>query len=259
MIVLNASYKTLVDVVIRHDYYRLPTLQPAGSAKPPEAVWPPAFDIHRDLEIYPSQECARMLDNARIKFRTTPTGFQLVIQSEEKDDKYISFIPIREDVKWTFFMRLRNPFWVNFTNQRIQETKPFTEAKDNIWYFSNLTGTNDNNALFLSQSLPNYSKNSDYLPGDMILDPDNNIVHEAIEKIENSPDDIDANKWYNTKFPSVHFANPKDRIPAQDMIFQYKRDNTVLPLVYRCHSKIEILAQVFKGCSERAHSFNREP
>lgn len=217
------SYKKLVEVVIRHDYYL-----PPGN---PAAEWPDNYTILNDLEIIPSPECARALKNARMVFRTSALGFQLFIQVEKQGNDYIAFIPVEQDVKWTFYLRLRNPFWGNFTNQRLKETQPFQEAKSNLYYFNNLSGTAEGINLFLSRALPTYQStypgDSSYLLGDLILRANNNKkVFEAIENgiAPNSP--FVAAKWQDTGFSAIHFVNPNDRIASQPPAFVYTRPNT---------------------------------
>ncbi len=130
------KYKEIFRVTIKHDYYKK--------------------KYSKDFSFEPSEYCRKLLNNHNLKFKPTPYGFAVFAEVEESgsDEKLIrSFL---DDTKFTFLVKLTNPFFLNFTDIPVKK-KPHT-----IYYFNNLTNHEAGGELMLinKSEIPKTSSNA---------------------------------------------------------------------------------------------------
>jgi hypothetical protein len=204
MEVHSATYRTFAEVHIEHDYYR------AGSRD---------YDIRRDLECMPSAACRQTLRDQRILLRHTTTGFRLLVEARPAGTTPISFsplIPVEEPLKLTFFLCLRNPYFVNFTNLDL------TDAPAHLYYFSNLAANISGGTRYLNRALPAYASGSSYHFGDLVLQ--GGSVHQANTAIPSAPAIFVPASWDDLG-NAIPYVNSSDRIRKQGLFFRYERPN----------------------------------
>ena len=214
------TYTSLVDVVIRNDYY-LPDI-----AKPNE--WPADEDIHQDLHIRPSRETKKLFDNFRIKFRPSRTGFRLFIQTSGIK----TFLPVSSNNRWTFFLELNNKAWKNFSNDRL------INNRKNLFYFNNLSATRITDATatppvddhYLGNALPDfgtaYPGETRYALGDLVRRPAAGNIFQAVANAINPATPFIATQWIDSGFKNLHYVNPGDQVRLQNNVYTYHRSNT---------------------------------
>ncbi len=123
---MNLAYKKIAEIQLWHDYYL------AKDASDTE-YWLDSYNILNDIDFIPTPACKEALKNHKIVFKKTPTGFQLfarVVPSDFDASLSKSFIFLDDQVKFDFFIEVKNSYFFNYTNIR------FTD-QNKIFYFSN--------------------------------------------------------------------------------------------------------------------------
>jgi len=82
------------------------------------------------------------------------------------------FTTIQEDMQFTFFMKLNNPLFFNFSN--LPSTVP-----GKIYYFTNRNNNVANGKSFLSSKIDTYKSTNTYIPGDLAKNA-SGMVYRAI-------------------------------------------------------------------------------
>ncbi|HYG39037.1 MAG TPA: hypothetical protein VD908_10470 [Cytophagales bacterium] len=210
-------YKRLCEVRILHEYYLskndlseyfgLTDLQRAQLLD--KKLFYNQYDIWNDLLIEPSKETAKAFSDHHIKFVPQKSGFLLGIEVKLSGSSYVPLISLDENKNFHFIIRLRNAYFKNFSNLRLQSNIP------SIYYFSNANP--DSNKVFSSLSTPveNFKNGLTYEAGEISkIGVD---IKEAIIKTNTS----DAANW--RKIISTGFAHEGDRI-ALPFNFYYEFD-----------------------------------
>ncbi len=105
---MNIKFARLFEVNISHTYY--------------------ITKISPDFEIAPTFRCQEQLQNYKLLFRKTATGF-IVLYEVNQDGNPL--IPIAENVKFSFVLKSKNPYLHNFTNL------PLDSQPNDIFYLHN--------------------------------------------------------------------------------------------------------------------------
>jgi len=107
------AYKKVFRVSVENDYYK------NGHSS--------------DFSFAPSQHCQKLLKDHGLIFKPTPYGFDVFGEVEEvgNDERLIK--GFQEDMKFTFLVKLDDPYFLNFTDI------PVKSGAHTIYYFNNLT------------------------------------------------------------------------------------------------------------------------
>lgn len=205
---MKITYTTLLEVLIRHDYYYA-DLDEDGIRE-----WPENYDIGRDLAIVPTAACRQLLRNYNIVFKATPAGFHLyarVLPSEvAAPGNQQSFAFLEPTTCFTFLIKLKNPHFLNFTNLRLNATgKP-------IYYFSNRSGHASGGIPYLSHSMRIHNNppppGNQYYLGDLVLNNARTTIYEAISNPDNSVALTSINNWQEIDTNNARYVTALDRI-----------------------------------------------
>jgi hypothetical protein len=124
-------YKRLFEVRIIHEYFL-----DDGNLIP--ALESGRYKVENFLEIAPTPETRELFRNQRMRMVTTPPGFFIgleVNQEETGDNKfYTPFIRLDDDTPITFYFRIKDELFFNYTNFPLDDHVPA------ICYFSNKNG-----------------------------------------------------------------------------------------------------------------------
>lgn len=155
-------YKEIAKLDIRHDYF-----DPAGQDD---------YDVRRFLEIVPTAETERVMDNYRLVFRAAGQGGRLLASVREENGHYQTVIPFDERVKLTFLLRIADWRFYNYTNL------PLTRNSERLYYFhnrqENSVKVGGEERLYLSQPMAAYDASFAYQLGDLVRH--NGNIYEAI-------------------------------------------------------------------------------
>ncbi len=222
---MKLTYNTLAKVVILNDYYL------TGATGDNESIWYPGYSVWNDLRIFPTAETQRTLRDYRLLFKPTNDGFSLLattLPSELSSGDRRTTVFLDQNIKFTFFIALSNPNFVNFTNLRLDN------FNQHIFYFHNLTGNDINynvsenggtisiQKLFLSQTLLPHQNTQDYLLGDLIFDGTN-----VLEAVTANSGAFQSSNWEDVdENIDARYVSQRDRKLKQGPIFSYQQPNS---------------------------------
>ena len=126
------QFDSLFHVEILHNYYK--------EGKGEEFV------------IEPSSTCKRVLQNYGLLFKKVPYGFMVLYEFEGEPGSFHPVKPIEDDLKFTFALSLKKPYFINYSNL------PLDSREDQIFYGNNLNNNLKNGKLLLTSDT-----NSEYL------------------------------------------------------------------------------------------------
>ena len=136
---MTSTYSIFATISLLHDYY--------GDSRTP------------DFDIIPTQATASALKGAGML--TKQVNNQLILLVKVKDSGALNLeLPV--DLKLSFYLELRNPAFINFTNVNYQP--------GNIFYFSNLPKTKLDSVLYLNNQIPLFNVADSYAIGDLVRD-----------------------------------------------------------------------------------------
>jgi hypothetical protein len=213
---MQIVYRKLFEVEIRHDYFLLPGLPEKFATD---------FKLSKLFTIQPSSDTEKMMQDHKMLFRTTDSGFVVLIRCEYLTPSavYASAIDLDDALNFSFYWTLNDPHALNYTNQRI------IEQEKKIYFFSTRTGSVEGTVNFLNTAIPafgsTYLGEPLYRLGDIIRE--SGATYELIEKespVTNFP--ANAAKWQKINDAVVNYINPNDRIMLQGVRFVYERTNS---------------------------------
>lgn len=213
---MQIVYRKLFEVEIRHDYFILPGVVEKYATD---------YKVSRLFSIQPSPDTARLMQDYKMIFRSTATGFVILIKAEfiNSTAVFVSSIDLMNELSFTFYWTLNDPYVLNYTNQRI------LEQRKKIYYFSNRTGSVEGTVSYLNKAIPafgtTYPGDPLYRLGDMVSE--SGATFELIEKespVINFP--ANAARWQKINNAVVNYVNPNDRIPLQGSQYVHERINS---------------------------------
>lgn len=215
---MQIVYRKLFEVDIRHDYFLLPDVVEKHAKD---------YKVSDLFSIQPSPDTVRLMQDYKMIFRYTPSGFVVLINAEsiKKDNTTVSVssIDFLNELSFTFYWTLKDPYFLNYSNQRV------LEDRKKIYYFSNRTGSVKGTVSYLNKAIPafgtTYAGDPLYRLGDMVSE--GGAMYELIEK-ESPVIDFPANaaKWQKINNAVVNYVNPDDRISLQGTRYIYERINS---------------------------------
>ena len=189
---MNLRYKTLFSIEIRHDYY--------------------TDSKSDDFEITPSPETVLFLKGQGILFKVIENKLIVLIRVDENDKALVDF---SKSGKLTFFMKLTNPYFNNFTNLGHHPSDP------EKYYFSNIYQTKIGSDLYLSSKIPVYNNTRDYPVGTLASNT-SDIVFEAIKPSSNASKRALTNKDYWMSRGKVQYVNSGDIVEVTPFVYLFK-------------------------------------
>jgi hypothetical protein len=177
------------------------------------------YDIWKDLSVEPSEATIKTMEDYHLRFVRTKTGFFMGIKAKEEKDLFSPFITPTEEIPFTYQVKVKNPYFKNFTNLRLNSTLP------SIYYFSN--SNKEGTKVFPSFSVPvlAFSNGRIYELGE--VSDIGGTVMEAITSTTTSH----VGNW--RIYPLVSTAHEGDRVllPLQ-FYYSFERDSDVRNVVF---------------------------
>lgn len=213
---MQIVYRKLFEVEIRHDYFILPGVVEKYATD---------YKVSRLFSIQPSPDTARLMQDYKMIFRSTASGFVILINAEFINSAavFVSSIDLMNELSFTFYWTLNDPYVLNYTNQRI------LEQRKKIYYFSNRTGSVEGTVSYLNKAIPafgtTYPGDPLYRLGDMVSE--GGATYELIEK-ESPVINFPANvaRWQKINNSIVNYVNPDDRMSLQGSRYVHERINS---------------------------------
>lgn len=183
------KYQILFEVKIFHGFYHKDEGAFYGKDEVEKAIEliDNNYNILNDLEIIPTGFCKKLLAGHQLKFKASPFGFLVGIETKVNDSGDIfPKIPIAEGTVFHFRIKLKNSNWSSISNVRL---KPNTRAK---YYFSNFEQTDSlqttteplNPTLALKHA--DFNADRPYEMGEIILDTDGATLKRALQNTDGS-------------------------------------------------------------------------
>ena len=188
-------YKILFSIELLHDFY--------------------SSGLCKDFEWEPAPDCLRLLQNYKLLLKDT--GHTLLVLAKTEGDKPV--IPLADDIRWRFYLRLKTGNFYTYTNwnERITGNRKF--------WATNLSGNENNHNgqqdLLLTVPLAAYNNTAAYSRGQMVTAA--GTIYESI--LVNEPDGgnnkplNDAAFWINTG-SGRQFATAQDVLSSTGSLFR---------------------------------------
>ncbi|NET31553.1 MAG: hypothetical protein F6K19_06080 [Cyanothece sp. SIO1E1] len=157
---MKIAFQPILNLEVWHDYY----LGPTDGLD----TLPAKYDISAAIALMPTLECQRTLRNLRWLMRPQPYGAILLAQVDTHTDSPAEaaslkpIVSIDPDTTLTFWLVVGDRTFANYTNL------PLASPRQQIYYFSNQSGNQASNALFLSQPLKAYASGTEYPLGHLV-------------------------------------------------------------------------------------------
>ena len=188
---MNLRYKILFSIEVRHDYYT---------------------DTRcNDFEISHSAETASVLKGQGMLFKMVGNKLIVLIRVDESDKPLIDF---SKSGKLTFFMKLTNPYFNNFTNLNYHPSEP------RKYYFSNANQSKVGSDLYLNSKIPIYNNTNDYPIGTLASNV-SDTVFEAIKPSSNSSKRPLTNKDYWMNRGKIQYVNSNDLVEVTPFVYLF--------------------------------------
>lgn len=157
-----ATYDTLFSIQLMHEYFL------NGKCE--------------DIEVVPTEDCKAVSRKMDIQWRKIENQLIGLIKKNDVNEPFINIPPDKSFHKYfdrtvfRFYVKLKNPLFFNYTNI------DFSYTSGKKFYFNNLANNRENGMLFLTTPIKEYVAGATYLPGNLVKDPANGSVYEAIVK-----------------------------------------------------------------------------
>jgi len=189
---MTLRYKILFSVDIRHDYY--------------------ADGKSNDFEISPSPETVLVLKGQGMLLKVVENKLIVLIRVDENGKALIDF---SKNGKLTFFMKLNNTYFNNFTNLGYHPADP------EKYYFSNINQAKSESELYLSSKILQYNNANDY-PIGTLASNSSDTVFEAIKPSSNALKRALTNKDYWMNRGKVQYVNSGDLVEVTPFVYLFK-------------------------------------
>ncbi len=227
---MKSAFKPVLSLEIWHDYflgqlYELDTL-------------PTEYDLSETIALIPTQECQIVLQNLRWLVRAQPQGSVLLAQIDHTAENFSSktglltpIVPIDVNARLTFWLVIRDRNFANYTNLLLDL------PSNAIYYFSNRSGSQVGDRLYLTQPLAPYQSGAEYRLGQLVsyTTPQSEMTLEAVQyqaSASSVPQLIQelnsssrkhtsgathrAGEWM--QLPRGQYVSSTDYLPRQDLV-----------------------------------------
>lgn len=155
-------YQPLCNVNIWHGYYLHPDNLAGNALSTSEQNNASAdtdelsnYNILKDLTVTQDPANRQLMSGHKIVFRSTPTGLTLWLQVRQNGPTdFAPFIPFSEPLHLSFYLQIRKPAFLNFTDI------PLERLGDRVYYFSNRANNSSAGTHYLNAAGV-YASNSD--------------------------------------------------------------------------------------------------
>lgn len=161
---MTTSYGILATISLQHEYY-------ADGRCP-------------DFDITPTAATAKALKGAGILTKMLGEALILLVKL---NDAGAVLVDIPHNLRMSFYLKLNNASFVNYTNVPFQATS--------IFYCSNLPQTKVGTTLYLNENVPNYSNAKAYVIGDLVRAGATDIFEAIKPMAAGTHTTTDANFW----------------------------------------------------------------
>lgn len=121
-----------------------------------------------DFSISPSAETLKVANGHKVIVKQHDNQLYAGIHCDGSVNPLKSFIPVETGMQLTFFMKLNNALFYNFTN--LSSTSP-----GKIYYFTNRNNNVNNGKTFLTAPIALYKNTNTYIPGDLATNNTNDV------------------------------------------------------------------------------------
>ena len=221
---ITVTYNILFEVKLLHHYFLNKGLgNYEVMTEDAKAAMMLKYDVREFLDITPTAECRNNLERHNCIFKPTSTGIIVGIKAEPCElSKFKPFHDLDDDLAFTFLLNLKDPSLLNYT------ALPFTGNSGHVYVFQNLKGSLAKEFPSLCTLPDEYDCDSEYMPGNMVIDDINNpaTLFTSINKSKSDPADY-PDDWQreatNDGFP-ISYANLNDRylLVRQIMVYRVK-------------------------------------
>ena len=172
------------------------------------------YNIWQYLSIEPVEESAKVLEGMHIKLVQHPVGFFLGMEVKPDGDDFTPFIPLNNNTSFTFFLKVKDHYFKNFTSLRLKSALPA------IYFFTNANPDGKKSFPALSVPVPSFQMNKFYEMGELAVI--NGNLKEALERTKSS----NSSKWRNIS--GKGFGNEADRILLPHQFhYQFEKEQEV--------------------------------
>lgn len=236
----SITYKTLFEVKILHDFLLNKGLTSfAGLPINEQDEILKRYNIHDYIEIEPTAECRRIMANYKLKVRKTPFGFIVGVKIDERVNNGTTtswpFIDFSTFLSLTFSVSIVDPNFINFTN--INQSL----SGDHIYYLSNIKTASVGLYPSLSSSIPRFSRDVDYMPGDLIIR--SNRLYESLLEIP-SGSNFRSTQWMELDTKSYFHFNDRIKVANGGYTYKFKDSNITMANIVIVNAKEEVVFEV---------------
>ena len=226
------GYKRLFSVKILHGYFLNQGEKAYDALNSTERILADkSYRVSDFLQIIPSTDTLEIMKGRSMVFRQDNSGFFVGIRIDQQEfeaGKIIPFLPLNEEVKLRFYVKLSDPNFFNYTSLPLQR-KP-----NNIYLFHNELNNAPTGEPHLSSPLQAYDSSQSYVAGSLIVDNASNPTQlfEAIRDTNGGP--FQAADWQEQVLGDL-YQNPPENYVKGDVVrqgnslFEALTDPTVAP------------------------------
>jgi hypothetical protein len=188
---MSLRYKIVFSVAILHEYY--------------------TDKFCQDLEVIPSAATAAVLKGCGMVWKQAGHKLIVLTRVDDTGKPYVKLSPL---VKLSFYLRIKNPYFNNFTNLSYHPAEPFR------YYFSNGNQVKVGTDMYLSSKIANYNNAGQYPIGTFAANPAKDVF-ESIKPSNsgNAHALSDANYW--TKLGKFQYVNAADLIEITPFVYLF--------------------------------------
>ncbi len=212
-------YKTLFEVKILHHYFlnKGLLLWDKMTNQEEKDEIESNYDIRGVLEIKPSSDCKKILDNYNCIFRRTSFGISICIKAKTNNKQPIRFTPLKpldKDLTFRFLIRLNDLNFMNYT------ALPLKNNKGKMFVFKNYTVSTSINFPSLNSIPPVYEPEKEYMPGDILFNQATTPPELLTALVKTTKNTFIEKEWLKETYSN--YANVNDRFPVVSGFFLYK-------------------------------------
>lgn len=162
------SFRRLAEVRVLHGFYLENDVKKSffelSEEEKTQRLIKSGYDIRRDIDIKPTDECALFLKNHKIIFLPTIMGFNLAIEVVEVNGKMKPKAKFPDEWRLAFEVNIKKNNWVTFTNTKLKTTSSPLRL-----YWTNTVDDTLKARLSLCAPLADFDATEKYEMGEWVL------------------------------------------------------------------------------------------
>jgi hypothetical protein len=188
---MSVKYKILFITELLHDYY--------------------ANKESKDFEVMPSGETSKVLQGQGMLYKVIGNKLIVLVKVDADNKPFISF---NATGRLTFYLKVHNPHFYNFTNINYKPSQP------QRYYFSNLTQNKAGSTLHLSNKIALYNSANTYPVGSFAANSSGEVF-EALKSNSNANQhDLNETSFWKSKGQG-QFASESDLIELAPSTYNF--------------------------------------